>query len=145
MGGRTKMTKEEFIKKLNEDLSNEFAAIIQYITYAAKVTGPFRPELSKFFLAEVADEQQHAQFLADKIITLGGKPSTTASAVPDVSSNKDMLEEVMKAEQRAIDAYTQRAEEANQLGLKSLALDLEDMIRDESNHREEVEKILLGW
>ena len=139
------MTKEAFIKKLNEDLSNEFSAIIQYTTYAAKVTGPFRPELSKFFLAEVADEQVHAQFLADKIVTLGGTPTTIASDVAQANSNKAMLEEVMKAESKAVQAYTERAEQANKLGFKALALDLEDMIRDESNHKEEVAKILSGW
>lgn len=139
------MTNEAFIEKLNNDLSNEYAAIIQYITYAAKVTGPFRLELSKFLMAEVADEQQHAKFLADKIMTLGGKPTTKASSVPEASDAKSMLQEVMKAEERAIEAYTERAEEAIKLGLKSLSLDLEDMIRDETNHREETEKILKGW
>jgi len=139
------MNKESFINKLNQDLANEFSAIIQYTTYAAKVKGPFRPELAKFFLAEVADEQQHAQFLADKIITLGGEPTTSASDVPVVSTNREMLVEVMKAEERAVASYTERAEQAADLGYKSLALDLEDMIRDETNHKEEVEKILAGW
>jgi bacterioferritin len=139
------MTKEAFIEKLNQDLSNEFGAIIQYVTYAAKVTGPSRPELAKFFLAEVADEQGHAQFLADKIVSLGGVPTTVASKVAPASSNKEMLEEVLSAESKAVQAYTERAEQAAQLGYKALALDLEDMIRDESNHREEVAKILAGW
>lgn len=139
------MDKQTFINNLNSDLSNEFSAIIQYITYASKTTGPFRPELSKFFLAEVADEQTHAQFLADKIITLGGTPTTQASAVPTANSNKEMLEAVLDAETKAVAAYTERAKQADELGLKSLALDLEDMIRDESNHKEEIEKILSGW
>lgn len=139
------MTKETFIEQLNQDLSNEYAAIIQYITYAAKVTGPSRPELSKFFLAEVADEQLHAQFLADKIISLGGVPTTQAAPVAEATTNKAMLEAVRDAEGNAVVAYTQRAQQADALGLKALALDLEDMIRDESNHQEEVSKILAGW
>ena len=52
------MDKQSMIQKLNEDLAGELGAIVQYITYAAKATGPYRPELSKFFLAEVADEQR---------------------------------------------------------------------------------------
>ena len=55
------MTKETLIKRLNADLANELGAIIQYLTYAARATGPYRPQLSQFFLAEVADEQMHAQ------------------------------------------------------------------------------------
>ena len=85
-----------------------FSAIIQYITYAAKIKGPFRPELAKFFINEVADEQQHAQFLADKIVSLGGTPIATASPVADASSAKDMLKEVFKAESRAV-SLLQRA------------------------------------
>jgi bacterioferritin len=139
------MDKQTFISNLNDDLANEFSAIIQYITYASKTTGPFRPELSKFFLAEVADEQGHAQFLADKIITLGGTPTTTPGPVPEASTNKEMLEAVLAAETAAVAAYTQRAQEADALGLKSLSIDLEDMIRDETNHKEEIEKILSGW
>jgi len=37
------MDKKTMIDRLNEDLAGEFAAIIQYITYAAKATGPYRP------------------------------------------------------------------------------------------------------
>ena len=109
------------------------------------VNGPFRPELSKSFLAEVADEQGHAKFLADKIVTLGGIPTTQASIVTDAPTNKAMLEAIHAAESAAIRAYTERAEQAAELGFKALAIDLEDMIRDETNHKEEVEKILSGW
>ncbi|MCA9962446.1 MAG: ferritin-like domain-containing protein, partial [Anaerolineales bacterium] len=66
--------KQTLINNLNEDLAGELSAIIQYITYAAKATGPYRPQLTQFFLAEVADEQLHAQFLANKIVALGGEP-----------------------------------------------------------------------
>ena len=37
------MEKDQLIDHLNEDLSGELSAIIQYLTYAAKVTGPYRP------------------------------------------------------------------------------------------------------
>ena len=68
------MEKKALIENLNEDLAGELSAIIQYLTYAAKVSGPYRPQLSQFLLTEVADEQIHAQFLANKIVALGGEP-----------------------------------------------------------------------
>ena len=139
------MTKDTLIEHLNNDLEYEYSAIIQYISYAATVKGPFRPELSKFFLDEVTDEQQHAKLLADKIVALGGQPSTSAKPVPSATEAKEMLIEVMNAERKAIEAYSNRAKEAKELGLTSLSLELEDMIRDEANHLEEVEKILSGW
>ena len=76
------MTKDEMIALLNRDLAGEFGAIIQYLTYAAKATGPYRPQLAQFFLGEVADEQAHAQYLANKIVALGGEPTTEARPTP---------------------------------------------------------------
>lgn len=139
------MNNQTLIDNLNEDLANELQAIIQYITYAAKVTGPYRPQLVQFFLAEVVDEQGHAQYLANKIVALGGEPTTTPNPVPEASTNHEMLEAVMEAERQAIANYTQRATEADDLGHKGLAVQLEDMVRDESEHYEETERILRDW
>jgi bacterioferritin len=130
---------------LNEDLAGELGAIIQYLTYAAKVTGPYRPQLSQFFLAEVADEQLHAQFLANKIVAMGGEPTTAPRPVPAAASNRAMLEAVLVAERKATADNTRRAEEADAVGDKGLAVQLEDMVRDESGHAEETERILRDW
>lgn len=139
------MTKETLIKNLNEDLAGELAAIIQYLTYAAKATGPYRPQLSAFFLQEVADEQMHAQFLANKIVALGGEPTTVPRPVPEAKSNHDMVKAVLDAEMQATKDYAQRAEEARELGDIGLVVQLEDMVRDESGHSEETERILRDW
>jgi bacterioferritin len=139
------MNKDAMIKKLNEDLAGELGAIIQYITYAAKATGPYRPELSKFFLAEVADEQTHATYLANKIVALGGEPTTTPRAVAPAKDNRAMLEAVMAAEKRAIADYVQRATEADEFGDKGLVVQLEDIINDETGHAEETERMLRDW
>ena len=139
------MTKEQLIERLNEDLADELGAMIQYVIYAARATGPYRPQLSQFFLAEVADEQMHAQFLANKIVSLGGSPTTTPRKVPLPDDNRTMLEEVVEAEKRATTSYVQRAKDAEEYGDKGLVVQLEDFIRDESSHVEETERILRGW
>lgn len=139
------MDKQELIKRLNEDLAGEFGAIIQYLTYAAKATGPYRPQLAQFFLAEVVDEQTHAQFLANKIVALGGEPTTQPRPVPAARSNRQMLEAVLEAERKATADYTQRAKDAEEVGDKGLVVQLEDMVRDESTHAEETERILRDW
>lgn len=139
------MEKKALIDALNEDLAGELSAIIQYITYASKATGPFRPQLVDFFLAEVADEQGHAQYLANKIVSLGGEPTTTPRPVPAASTNKKMLQEILAAEKRAVEDYTARAKQADQFGDKGLAVQLEDMVRDESGHSEETQRILQDW
>ena len=137
--------KQALIKHLNEDLAGELSAIIQYLTYAAKATGPYRPQLAQFFLAEVADEQLHAQFLANKIVALGGEPTTVPRPVTPAATNREMLLAVLVAERRATKDYTQRAREADAHGDKGLAVQLEDMVRDESGHADETERILRDW
>ena len=139
------MDKRTLIDHLNEDLAGELGAIIQYITYAAKATGPYRPQLAQFFLTEVADEQLHAQYLANKIVALGGEPTTVARPVPVAATNKEMLQAVLEAELQAGKDYTQRAKEAEEFGDKGLVVQLEDMVRDESGHSEETERMLRDW
>ena len=41
--------------------------------------------------------------------------------------------------------YTERAKQAEAFGDKGLAVQLEDMVRDESGHAEESERILRDW
>jgi len=139
------MDRETLIANLNEDLAGELGAIIQYLTYAAKASGPYRPQLVQFFGAEVADEQLHAEYLANKIVALGGEPTTEPRPVPPASTNREMLEAVLAAERQATADYTRRAEEAEAYGDKGLAVQLEDMVRDESGHSEETERILRDW
>lgn len=139
------MDKPTLIAHLNADLAGEFGAIVQYLTYAAKASGPFRPQLSQFFLAEVADEQLHAQFLANKIVSLGGEPTTQPRPVSAAKTNRDMVEAVLIAERQAAQDYTRRAQEAEDFGDKGLAVQLENMVLDESGHADETERILRDW
>lgn len=139
------MDTKTLIDNLNKDLAEELSAVIQYLTYAAKTSGPFRPQLSAFFLAEIADETLHAQFLANKIVALGGEPTTMPSPVKPAATNREMLQAVWEAENRAVAAYTRRAEEADAVGDIALKVQLEDMVRDESNHRQETERMLRDW
>lgn len=139
------MNKTELIDKLNGDLADELGAIIQYITYAAQTTGPYRPQLAAFFEAEIPDEQSHARFLAEKIVALGGTPTKTSSEVAGTNGNKQMLEAVLAAERRAVKNYTERAQQAEEAGEKGLAIALEDLIKDETNHAEESERMLRDW
>jgi len=137
--------KIELINHLNQDLAGELSAIIQYIIYAAKVTGPNRRELAEFFLTEVPDEQRHAQFLSNKVVALGGEPTTEARPVTEAITNQEMVEAVLAAEQRAVRDYTMRAEEAEEYGDKGLAVELENILTDETKHAEETERILRDW
>lgn len=139
------MDKNALIAALNEDLAGELSAVTQYLTYAAKATGPHRPLLVQFFNGEIADETAHAQFLANKIVALGGEPTTEARNVPAASNNHEMLEHILEAERKAIADYTARANQAEEFGDKGLQVALEDIVRDETEHFEETQRILRDW
>ena len=74
--------RQDLIDGLNEDLAAEYQAVIMYRSYASLVSGPNRPELRAFFESEIPDELGHAAFLADKIVALGGAPTTRPAEVP---------------------------------------------------------------
>jgi bacterioferritin len=136
---------QHLIDGLNHDLEGEYQAIIMYTTYAASVNGPHRPALKAFFSQEIGDELIHAQFLAQKVASLGGQPTTQPRAVPEATTPKEMLENVLLAEEQAIAGYRQRAKQAEDAGDKGLSTRLETIVEDETEHREETLKILRGW
>lgn len=139
------MTREQLVEALNADLAGEYQAILMYINYAAAVTGPHRPVLRQFFEGEILEELVHAQYLADKVASLGGTPTGTPRPVALTDDPKTMLENVLAAEKQAIADYKQRAEQAVEYGDKGLASRLEEFVEDETGHYEETEKILRGW
>ncbi|EIT85844.1 bacterioferritin [Fictibacillus macauensis ZFHKF-1] len=133
---------QALIDGLNEDLANEYAASIMYTTYAATVSGLFSQVLKPFFESEVADEQGHALYLAEKISTLGGTPTTIPAEVKAVTEVRQMLEEARNAEIDTIRRYEERKEQAAQLKMTELVIKLEDMIADETQHKEEMDRLL---
>ncbi len=139
------MDRQELIEALNRDLAAEYAAVIQYTQYSARVRGPWRTELRGFFQAEIADEQMHAQYLADRIAAMGGIPTTLPSPVPDAPDAESMLRAIHAAEQQAVRNYSERAQQADQLGEVALKVQLENMVADEQNHMQEVAQILADW
>ncbi len=136
---------ERLIQGLNEDLAHEYEAVITYTTFAARVKGPFRPALRAFFLEEAAEELGHAQFLADKIVALGGVPTTQPAAVPQAETPRAMLEAILKAETETLARYAERMRQAEEAGDLGLAAKIHAMIEDETHHKEEVEKLLEGF
>ena len=138
------MSQQALIDAMNDQLSAEYQAIIQYIQYSAVVTGPNRPELVNFFRAEIPDEQLHAQYLADKISALGATPTTFAKPVPPGKEPRELLENVLAAEEQAIQAYTRLIDLADAAGETGIRIQMENFVTDENNHRDETRKILQG-
>lgn len=139
------VTEAELLEGLNKDLAQEYAAIISYRTYASQVQGQWRMELRQFFESEIPDELTHAQLLADKIVALGGTPTTVPGPVKAAKDAKEMLKNALEDEIETIDRYVLRRRQAEALSHYGLAVELDDLIRDESTHRDEIKLILQRW
>jgi bacterioferritin len=141
----TTKDRQALIDGLNHDLAGEYQAIVMYIHYSAKLTGPYRRELRALFQAEIGDEQGHAQFLSDKIAALGGEPTTEPRPVPHVNQPREMLDHALTAEKQAIADYDERILQAEAFGDIGLKVGLENQVADETRHKEELERIIAGW
>jgi bacterioferritin len=139
------LDRQALIEGLNHDLAGEYQAVLMYTHYSASLTGPYRRELRALFQAEIADEQGHAQFLADKIAALGGEPATQPRPVPHASQPREMLGHALAAEEQAIADYNARLRQAEGFGDFGLKVELENMVADETRHKEELERIIAGW
>jgi bacterioferritin len=136
---------EELLEGMNADLAAEFEAIITYRLFASLASGPYRNEVRAFFEQEIPDELAHAQFLADKIVALGGSPTGTPGPIRLTRENREMFEIALAAETETIERYERRVAQADALGLTALKVRLEDLIVDETGHKEEIERRLHNW
>jgi bacterioferritin len=139
------ISQQDFLEALNVDLAHEYGAVISYRTYASQVQGQWRMELRQFFEREIPDELGHAQLLADKIVSLGGNPTTVPAAVKPAKDSKEMLRNSLEDEIETIQRYVLRRKQAEALGHYGLAVEFDDLIRDESTHRDEIQMILKRW
>lgn len=136
------MNIEKLIEALNEDLAFEYSAIIQYITYSALIKGINRIELKEFFLNEINDELEHAKYLSNKVSALGGTPTVVPKSFKITEDLKEMIEELLNAEENTIKRYKEHAKLAEELGHIDIKIQLENIIVDEARHRDELKKIL---
>nr|WP_205138572.1 ferritin-like domain-containing protein [Virgibacillus halotolerans] len=133
---------QKLINGLNDDLSHEYGAVVQYTYSAAVVTGLFRSALKPFFESEISDEQGHALYLSEKIKSLGGIPTTKVAEVPQPTEVKGLLEAALQSEKDTIKRYEERIDQAKELNLIELVVKLEDVLSDETHHKEEIERLL---
>jgi bacterioferritin len=137
--------RRELIDGLNVDLAAEYQAVVMYRTYAALVSGPYRQDLRAFFEGEIPDELNHASFLADKVVALGGVPATEVPPIAMTDDNRQMLENALQAEIETIERYTRRIDQAEAAGELAVKIQLEDLIVDESQHRDDIRRMLKDW
>src|SRR5215471_19258803 len=127
------------INRLNRALSLEYAATIQYLQQQCLVAGQERQQFAPFFAASSSEAHLHAQNLGNKIVALGGSPTTEPARVREGKNLVEMLRYDLEMEREALSAYVKAWESAH--GNPPLVFWLEEIISAEQLHVDELEKL----
>jgi bacterioferritin len=138
------ITKQQLIRHLDEDLSRELKAVMLYLWCHSMAFGIRGHELREILEPEIPGEIKHAQFIADKIIAFGGVPSFTVPEFRRPTTMREMLEYALEVEKEAVAAYTRRVDEASELGETALQVKLEELISEETEHMELIQRLVKG-
>jgi bacterioferritin len=138
------MNSKSLIEQLNKMLEQEHACAIRYATHAACIAGPYAEAVATRLKEIAGDEILHAEALRNRIVTLGGKPSMGVSEkdLRPATNLKQILKVNIEEEKGAIAGYTKILE---QIPIDNVILHrtIEDIIRDEQEHLEELENLQL--
>jgi bacterioferritin (cytochrome b1)/nucleotide-binding universal stress UspA family protein len=141
VGHSVTMTREDLINGLNEDLNLELEAILRSVYHAAAGRGMLGHELRELLKKELPGELDHATFLADKIVALGGEVHIRPAMPAEVAAARDFLQQNIAAERKIIGNYAKRIDQAAEFGDKGLAIRLENMLSAETDHLEQLERL----
>ena len=141
VGHSVTMTREELINGLNEDLNLELETLLRGVYHAAAGRGMLGHELRELLKKELPSELDHAMFLADKIVALGGEVRIRPAVPAELTAARDLLQDNIAGERKIISNYARRIDQAAEFGDKGLVIRLEDMLASETDHLEQLERL----
>jgi bacterioferritin len=106
------------------------------------VKGMRRPTMVGWLRAQVEKEMQDAFKLADKIVSLGGIPTTEVPEITHSTKSEVILQESLALEEAAVEEYTECIRLAETSGNTALRVFLEGALASAENDAEEVRKML---
>ena len=136
------MASDELIQGLNHALNREVSTFLRYMLQGASIKGAEWEAARQMYLSEVADEMGHAQYLAGKIVMLGGTPSLAPDLTPPPGDVRTMLKNDIAQEQVDVEGYMKLAGLAEKEGLVDLKMKMEEQAADEATHAEEMRRLL---
>ncbi|MFC0037415.1 ferritin-like domain-containing protein [Actinomadura rayongensis] len=106
---------QRVIQVLNEALATEIVCVLRYKRHRFTATGIHAEGVAAEFAEHAAEEQEHADLLAERIVQLGGEPdfapdtlTSRAHAEYDASLDlAEMIKEDLVAERIAVASYTE--------------------------------------
>lgn len=105
----------EVIQLLNAALATELVCFLRYKYHYFMASGINATQVAAEFLEHAAEEQLHADELAERIVQLGGKPNFSPdglltrshSEYIEGSDLRSMIQENLVAERIAVESYTE--------------------------------------
>ena len=108
-----KADRQQVLKVLNEALATEIVCVLRYKRHYYMAQGINSDSVKAEFLQHATEEQQHADWIAERITQLGGEPDFNPKGLADRSHSEyvegktlvDMIKEDLVAERIAIQTY----------------------------------------
>jgi bacterioferritin len=133
--GTTKVSREQLIGLLNQDLAREYQAIIAYVVYSQVLKGAEYMNIAAELELHAKQELQHAMTIAKQIDYLGGMPVVTPKPVKTSDKATDMLRFDLENENETIRNYRQRVRQCEALGEFALAELIRTILVNEQEHQ----------
>jgi bacterioferritin len=130
-----KVTREELIELLNEDLSREYQAIISYVVYSQVLKGAKYMNIAAELEVHATQELAHALKISYQIDYLGGMPSVTAKPVKTSEKAEELLQFDLDNETVTIANYRERVRQAEELSEFALSEQIREILIDEQDHQ----------
>jgi len=143
--------REVVLKLLNEALATEIVCVLRYRRHYYMAEGVLAEGVKKEFLEHSNEEQEHADWIAERIVQLGGEPNfdpaglTTRSHAEykEGKTLEDMIVEDLVAERIAIESYREMVDYIGNHDSTSRRV-LEKILSVEEQHAEELASMLKG-
>jgi len=140
-----KADRERVIAVLNEVLATELVCVLRYKRHFFAAVGIHSESVKSEFLQHAQDEQQHADWVAERITQLGGEPDfdpkglATRSHSEYVEGNdlQAMIREDLVAERIAIASYSEIARWLGDDDPTTRKL-IEDILKKEEEHADDM-------
>ncbi len=143
--------RENVINILNEALATEIVCVLRYKRHYYMADGLSANVAANEFLEHAQQEQQHADWLAERIVQLGGAPNFSPDGILTRSHSeyvegdtlKEMIKEDLVAERIAIDSYREIATYLGDTDPTSRRI-MEDILAQEEEHADDMAGLLEG-
>jgi bacterioferritin len=141
--------RKRVIEVLNEALATEIVCVLRYKNHYYMARGIRGQTCAAEFLEHAAEEQQHADLLAERIAQLGGTPNLNPEGLATRSHSeyregenlRQMLAEDLVAERVAIETYSAIARWIGEGDPTSRRL-METLLAKEEEHADDLAKLL---